>query len=338
MAKQRGFTLIELLVVIAIISFLLQMLLPAVQAARESARRTGCQNNLRQIVLASTGHHDSQGYLPTGGWGWKWVGDPDRSFGAKQPGGWVYGILPYIEQEALRQQGKGTEYDSKRAALARVCTTPLTIMNCPSRRKADVYPCLDEKVAPFNAINSVDTPEGYARTDYAMNAGSRFREFWQDENDNYIQPGNPLSLEEGDSEDFLWPAAEEADGIIYFRSEIRFAHIEDGTSQTYLVGEKYVEHMHYEDGLSKGDNTSMYQGYDWDVVRWANSGEPGTVPLQDTQAFPKASPPGNFGSAHGAGFLVGFCDGSVRLMNYNVEMIVHERLATRHDGNINSAN
>ena len=80
--RERGFTLVELLVVIAIIGILIALLLPAVQAAREAARRVQCANQIRQLATGSLLHLDSQGHLPCGGWKWTWVGDPDRGFGS----------------------------------------------------------------------------------------------------------------------------------------------------------------------------------------------------------------------------------------------------------------
>jgi prepilin-type N-terminal cleavage/methylation domain-containing protein len=102
-----AFTLVEVLVVIAIIGLLVAITLPAVQMARETSRRTSCANNLRQQAVAVKLHEETHEIFPTGGWGGEWMGDPDVGYGPKQPGGWIYNILSYIEQDNLRQLGRG---------------------------------------------------------------------------------------------------------------------------------------------------------------------------------------------------------------------------------------
>ncbi|QDV71895.1 glycosyltransferase [Botrimarina mediterranea] len=159
-----GFTLIEICVVIAIIGTLLAIALPAVQMAREASRRSSCVNNLRQQALAAKLHIDAYQHFPTGGWGEEWVGDPDLGFGPRQPGGWIYNVLPFVEQAALRDLGSGQSTDEKKQSLKQLMMTPLEVLNCPSRRKSEIYPYR----GPL-PLKNVDPPPEVAKSDYAIN-------------------------------------------------------------------------------------------------------------------------------------------------------------------------
>jgi prepilin-type N-terminal cleavage/methylation domain-containing protein len=105
--RSRAFTLVELLVVIAIIGILIALLLPAIQSAREAARRSQCKNNLKQLALAVLNFESAHKHLPSGGWGYRWAPDPDHGYGITQPGSGFYSILPFHEQAALHDMGKG---------------------------------------------------------------------------------------------------------------------------------------------------------------------------------------------------------------------------------------
>src|SRR5436190_2537099 len=165
----RGFTLVELLVVIAIIGILIALLLPAIQAAREAARRSQCKNNLKQLGLAAQAHLSAQKYFPTGGWGWNWVGDPDRGYNTNQPGGWAYSLLAFIEGGTIRNIGKGLPpgngNGNKYYALAQMQTQALPVFVCPSRRGITIGPIGDNRI--WNVDLTLSAQIGAARSDYA---------------------------------------------------------------------------------------------------------------------------------------------------------------------------
>ncbi len=311
--RSRGFTLVELLVVIAIIGVLVSLLLPAVQSAREAARRTQCQNNLKQMALACLVHEDTHKHLPAGGWGALWLGDADRGFGAEQPGGWVYNILPFVEETAVRDIGKGLTGILKKRAGTELMETTIATFNCPSRRPPEVIPYADDGWM-FNAARSSEPFQ--AQTDYAANGGSVAVEWG----------AGPSSVND---EGYEWPQDDEIHtGILYVRSTLRLRKITDGTSRTYLLGEKYLNPDFYFTGSDWGDDNSMYCGYDWDTVRWARSHLP---PSPDR---PGLAAPERFGSAHPAAWHAALCDGSVRSVAYGLDLSMHERLGNRRDGEI----
>jgi len=144
-SSKRGFTLVELLVVITIIGILISLLLPAVQAAREAARRAQCNNNLKQIGLAVCNHESALKFYAMAGWGTYYLGHPDLGAGLTQPGGWLFNILPYMEQSGLYNLQSNKHGADLQAAAVTLMTTPLSCYYCPSRRQAKTYPNLDSK-------------------------------------------------------------------------------------------------------------------------------------------------------------------------------------------------
>ncbi len=320
-----GFTLVELLVVITIIGILISLLLPAVQMARESARGAQCKNNLKQIGLASLQHLEKQGFFPSSGWGYTWTGDPDMGFGTKQPGGWTYNILPYMEQEAIHQLGAGLTGDAKRDALKEQRSMAVSVFYCPTRRRAISYP---QKETAINA----NQPDTLAKTDYAANGGT------------WVHVGSMSDIEcPNKYPDCPWVHSD-ADMKLYFdgvsgeRSEVQPAHVRDGLSQTLLVGEKYMNPNYYMTGTGGSDNNSLYHGNDWDICRWTPSVNPSTKevdaslrePMQDTPGVGECSR--RFGSTHASGFQVVFCDGSVRKLDYTIDLRTFSYMGDRKDG------
>jgi prepilin-type N-terminal cleavage/methylation domain-containing protein len=309
----QGFTLVELLVVITIIGILIALLLPAVQAAREAARRMQCQNNLSNFGKAFLNHNQQQGFYPTGGWQWAWAGDPLRGFGRNQPGGWPYTILPYIEQEALwslPDDGDPLNITTQqKAATDQMLKTPVSVFNCPSRRPAALYPVVQAGGCQHNS----NQPNVTARSDYAANGGENDDEV-QDYVSNYTQAAT-----------FNWPKSRSF-GVCNFRSEVKTADITDGTAYTYMIGEKNVWADCYTNGLDDGDNNYLYMGYDKDIIRWGNTN---ILPYQD---IPGAEACINFGSAHATSFHMAFCDASVHAISYTIDGEIHRRLANRGDG------
>jgi prepilin-type N-terminal cleavage/methylation domain-containing protein/prepilin-type processing-associated H-X9-DG protein len=359
--KFAAFTLVELLVVIAIIGILVALLLPAVQAAREAARRNQCKNNLKQLSLACLLHVDTQKYLPSGGWNDRYTADPNRGYGGKQPGSWYYNILAYIEEQALRDLGKGQAFDGNtpsagyKAALIQLHQTPVTAFICPSRRSVKIYPYASGASGP-PWLTPTLVSGGNTKGDYAANSG-----------DSLISAGD------GYGADQTWPTQKSQtyaaidsgtwtptfcpppvvrgltnrycqSGAVGYRSETKPSQITDGTSNTYLVGEKYLPPTFYETAAATiagyGDDQGAYTGLEWDNQRVAYN--PQSAYSRDTfQPRQDGSLTGNddannfaFGSAHAGGFNMAMCDGSVQTISYDIDSDTHRYLAVKDDGQI----
>lgn len=333
MNRRNAFTLVELLVVIAIIGVLVALLLPAVQAAREAARRNQCKNNLKQLGLATLNHELTHGHFPTSGWGWRWQGDSNRGYSEDQPGGWSFNLLAYIEQPAVRDLVRGISASDRAefaAAMLRVVQTPIAVFTCPSRRSPGLYPLERNEYLAAN-LTTCRVPDcQVARTDYAGNAG------------NGQKAGVTGPADAGAAANFTGWVTDFHNGVTYQRSRVRIAQITDGTTKTALIGEKYVHVDRIEDGSDWGDDQNIFVGHDLDNLRYTGSRNASTnvarayLPIPDTSrstdfddtslnlddpSFVDKYPA--FGSSHAGAMNMAFCDGSVQSIQYDIDPSVY---------------
>jgi prepilin-type N-terminal cleavage/methylation domain-containing protein len=346
----RAFTLVELLVVIAIIGVLVALLLPAIQAAREAGRNSQCKNNLRQIGIAFLNYEAGQKSFPSGGWGYRWMGDPDAGTGPRQPGGWIYQTAPFMENAGITLIGKGLKGTAKFDALAKQRTVTIPFLYCPSRRKAVGLPAGE---APFNSA----IPDLDAKTDYAAHGGTSVFD---------ILGGGPSP-----NADFTncagrgfpsctWTVSDDKlasawNGIVCQRAGAKMRQITDGASRTLLGGEKYLPPEYYDTPTYRdraigdhnwgddnpGDNSSAWQGYDQDNVRCANDD---LLPLRDdapkgpgsNPTVPGYAPNGShsYGRAHPSTVNVVYADGSTHSVTFEIEPQVWNGLGSRHDDSL----
>jgi prepilin-type N-terminal cleavage/methylation domain-containing protein len=314
-APARAFTLVELLVVIAIIGILIAMLLPAIQAAREAARRSECANNMKQMGLAALNHVDSAKSFPTGGWGYAWAGDPDRGFRNDQPGGWMYTILPFIEEGTLRNKGKGFPAAAKKTAIKEVIMTPIKYYFCPSRRLPQT-----QIFSNGTNYNNADRPPECARNDYVASGGSE-NYSGASESSEETGPGSLVATYERKRSDGKLMCYT---GLTGPSSAIKIRQITDGTSKTLLYGEKYLNLDNIETTDSDNDQ-GWNMGWDRDIARWTN-----VTPQVDARATVTAV----FGSSHVLGMMCVVADGSVHQVVYEVDATVFKSLGDRNDGKV----
>jgi hypothetical protein len=211
--------------------------------------------------------------------------------------------------------------------------TPLAMFNCPTRRPVDIYTLRRGTYIAENAARNFDEDNRVARSDYAINCG--------DQSNNEFSSGPEIStvnfrdddddgpmLRNNSSTDFQWqvnkPNPVRITGISFERSQITGAHIIDGASNTYMLGEKYLNADHYETGGDPSDNEGWCTGYNNDNFRNAHYS-----PMQDRPGYTNTR---LFGSVHTVGFNVALCDGSVHTIGYGIDLDIHRRLANRRNG------
>jgi prepilin-type N-terminal cleavage/methylation domain-containing protein/prepilin-type processing-associated H-X9-DG protein len=335
-AHARGFTLVELLVVIAIIGVLVALLLPAVQAAREAARRTQCANQVRQIGLAMQNHVDALGCFPSGGN----APHPNianstvngRPRGPERQGlGWAYQILPYLEQNAVH--GLQTQ--------AQIEKTPIALYFCPTRRaptqgqsaaNEEGSGAVTERWLNDYAAVTAGPTAGFARNDE--------RHFWgglgSGNNVECVLPGQEFF---GVIVRTPWNTRTNCNpvGAVSIGKPTEPRQIEDGLSNTLLMGEKRLHPKDYAgngggEGLAEWhDDRGWSDGWDPDTIRSAayNFGPDG-----DDAEYPATDRRFGFmfGSAHSGGMNVVYADASVHFIIYGIDPLAFNRMGHKSDG------
>jgi prepilin-type N-terminal cleavage/methylation domain-containing protein/prepilin-type processing-associated H-X9-DG protein len=295
--KDRGFTLVELLVVIAIIGMLVGLLLPAVQQAREAARRTQCQNNLRQIGTALLNHEQQHENLPIGciGYGFSSVDGIDVK---QRLISWNVQLLPFVEQRSLwdRYRFDLPAYESPNRELG---SAVLPIFLCPSTPS--------EQLA-----STANSWRGQAFTDYAglygvEGAGRDHPDF-----------GNPDAVDPPKQ-----TVNDQSLGVMLYNEPVSFKQITDGTAHTAVIGEALLrrEIVMELDG-QKVPTTSM---------EWTNGtnifAQQQDNAINDIHGFDN-----EIGSPHPGGASATFCDGHVAFLHDEIEQLVLIAIITRSGG------
>ena len=345
--QTAAFTLVDLLVVIAIIATLIGLLLPAVQSAREAARRTQCKNQLKQMGLAMHGVVSSYKHFPTGGVV-PWPEIEDYARGGKPLGpskqglSWGFQILPYLEEGATHTI----------TTTAQLVNTPINMYFCPSRRPPTQYPntgaWLLDYATPVpiqsrsqlgdSTFNVLMKPQG--------GACDRMWGLWGIKGGGNGQDPKKASELGADFQGF-WGVIVRGSNHIAAKSRgttvtdlgygglITPAKISDGTSKTAIIVEKRLRPSTYSSGFDPQDDRGWSDGWDFDTLRLAACApQPDGEKLMranGTEAGPDQAAM-TAGSAHVGGFNVAMADGSIRTVDYEIELEVFNSLSHRSDG------
>lgn len=347
--KRQGFTLVELLVVIAIIGILVALLLPAIQAAREAARRAQCLNNVRQTALAALNYHNSHGSFP--------YGMRMHATDVLTQSTFFISLLPYVEETALYDQWQfpdpawtGGRPDSAFSngpnATADLSTsraaTIIPAFLCPSDRFEENPFLLTGSPSAFGSATSNGAFGGYySATSYAGNYGEG--SFFLLNSQFPIRPNGVLYLTGSNKQlgkgsgSGIHTLADDHQNL----PPVSIRHITDGTSSTLMIGEKFHEDTVFDGWTSNNSGFKMYQ-----VSTWAwGGGLKGAATIFCSSAVPMNRSVEDFGtgqsflgqdgrfnswgSGHPGGVNFVFCDGSARFISDNVSQITLAQISTR---------
>ena len=327
---RRGFTLVELLVVIAIIGVLVSLLLPAVQSTRETARRTECVNNLKQISLAVQIHNEQLKTLPGGGvcaWPQLTLSREGVIAAADdQEIGWAFQLLPYMEQDGIYSLPKARKETLVQGDVHKlVGSIAVGFYNCPTRRRPER---MEERyLMDYASSTPADEP-------IMANGLYDTRWYWVDASQPAIFGSNLDRKFTGNYKGMITRARWSNVG--------RIEDVTDGVSNTLLIGEKWLNTNFYgADPSSTGnwhDDRGWTDGWDPDLVRYTGlqpkrdefyhciCGQCGQSPCESSNEGFK------FGSAHPNTFNMAIGDGSVRNLAYSISLQTFNRLGNREDG------
>ncbi len=363
-SRTRGFTLVELLVVIAIIGILVALLLPAIQAAREAARRSSCSNNVKNISLAVLNFHDQKKHFPesennqasspikninleTGQE--QTFGADDSQFTAKlDGGGWIVRILPNLEEQALYDKFKSPPTGGINGAwvLKSIPGRAGMNFNTPEFRAAleiqpDVLKCPSNEFAgprddqfPFANTGQIDSPPWrVATTCYKGNAGDTA----------FVSSDDVLPFRDPPG---FWSGIGNAkvdchNGIdcfgifwryTYHRGGVKIREITDGMSKTLLIGETSPVDGNSPAWSADGDwaMTGVQLNFDWETSGACLDGS-GTPSAGLGTCYPIMR---SFRSYHPGGVTFGLADGSVTFLSDNIEHLTYRALSTRNRGEV----
>jgi len=292
-SRRRGFTLVELLVVIAIIGILIALLLPAVQSARETARRMSCTNNLKQIGLALHMYHDVHRELPMGWLGFDTSGQPDWE---GEPGwGWSTRILPFIEQNPLYENGIDMNVPITDSANAAVRLTVIETFRCPSDKGKEVFDlkdAVDEDTEGPNVLATLATS-------------------------NYVGVFGVT-----DMHDLCESGSCQGEGTFYLNRGVKFSEITDGLSNTCMVGERWSKWIY-------STWTGVVAG-GWHAPARIVAVASDEFPPNSEESVEQQTH--NFSSYHPAGTNFLLADGHVRMITETINLGVYRAICTREGG------
>lgn len=348
-----GFTLVELLVVIAIIGVLVALLLPAVQAARESARRTQCMNQMRQMMIAAHNHESARKFFPTGGiQQWPLIENYSaggRPFAAPKQGlSWAFQLLPYLEQNAIHNITTQQE----------LAETPVAMYFCPSRRPPTFNSVHSRWLMDYAALIGAPTFGQSEELGWAFPRASVAS------NQDYV---TQLNAGEFCKERAMWGGKHGLDERVEFDPSLRapivfptqgviarssykvlgtgssrttfdlglpgptaMRQISDGTSNTIVLCEKRVD-INRPDGPYTDDDAGWSDGWDYDTLRLAScrptgdATKPEDVGIEDEEII-------TAGSAHPSVLICGFADASMHAISYDIDLATFNLLANKSDG------